>query len=613
MAIKKLGFMKKLNRQIVAIALAGAITMGTVFSGGISYATDAFPVYENWDLWGGSETASIRCPVKVYPYTSNTKWRVFEHVSITETHRQMLKDLRANLDSVKAGRNLDSSFGNIKALLEQLLVQVNNHSLGRPQELLDALRYAIDTLDTLKQDGFSGGTRKAWQSARKALTEINKRLKFPNSRVVVYLDGLELYADDVQAQVIDGRTMVPLRALGDALGLIVEWDDATKTAIFTGNKRGYCATYPNDNYFGVQIRVKLGSNTIEATHYECEFEEGTKELRETFPNGEHKPSVKPKDGREYAKTVKMDVVPQTINGRIMIPARFFLDAYYEFSDSLWSAEIRDRLKNVSGGYNLISLYSSFAFSHVVTRDNTPSMDKNPEFVERDKKMKDTIMLMNSVDIEMYANELRPVERDAYKLLSQRHTANERIAEHIANGGRPNSGLMKGVYPKGYDIYDFRSENYLGQHWGFLAGQNKYSDGPMKHIQGNGPSRYPIPLMYSVARAGKWSGMYGFNYSNQDSVNTTLDRMRAFLPSANRDTAIKNKIVSDSRLVTMTDYDFFHIEGGNYVLDYVEFYGDVKKPNLSKIYEQGTAILVFNYRTGAVETWWDSTDEFVKFE
>ena len=34
---------------------------------------------------------------------------------------------------------------------------------------------------------------------------------------------------DVPAQIIESRTMVPLRAIFEALGASVEWDDATKT------------------------------------------------------------------------------------------------------------------------------------------------------------------------------------------------------------------------------------------------------------------------------------------------------------------------------------------------------------------------------------------------
>lgn len=74
MSIKKLGFTKKLRRQLVTFALAGAITMGTLFGGGISYATDAFPVIEYKDVSNGK--GSVKFPVKTYEYSPTTKWRV---------------------------------------------------------------------------------------------------------------------------------------------------------------------------------------------------------------------------------------------------------------------------------------------------------------------------------------------------------------------------------------------------------------------------------------------------------------------------------------------------------------------------------------------------------
>ena len=49
------------------------------------------------------------------------------------------------------------------------------------------------------------------------------------NEVSVYLNG-SLMTFDVPAQVIDGRTMAPLRAIFEAMGATVTWDDATRTA-----------------------------------------------------------------------------------------------------------------------------------------------------------------------------------------------------------------------------------------------------------------------------------------------------------------------------------------------------------------------------------------------
>ena len=39
---------------------------------------------------------------------------------------------------------------------------------------------------------------------------------------------------DVPAQIIDNRTLIPLRAVSEALGKKVEWNSSTRTAIITG-------------------------------------------------------------------------------------------------------------------------------------------------------------------------------------------------------------------------------------------------------------------------------------------------------------------------------------------------------------------------------------------
>jgi len=48
----------------------------------------------------------------------------------------------------------------------------------------------------------------------------------------VLLDG-ELLGFDVPAQIVNGRTVVPLRAIFEALGAEIEWDDAAKTVTAT--------------------------------------------------------------------------------------------------------------------------------------------------------------------------------------------------------------------------------------------------------------------------------------------------------------------------------------------------------------------------------------------
>ncbi|AOQ23819.1 hypothetical protein MTAT_14040 [Moorella thermoacetica] len=50
----------------------------------------------------------------------------------------------------------------------------------------------------------------------------------------IFVNGQEVYSD-VPPQVVEGRTMVPLRAVGEALGADVRWDDVLSSVIVTTN------------------------------------------------------------------------------------------------------------------------------------------------------------------------------------------------------------------------------------------------------------------------------------------------------------------------------------------------------------------------------------------
>ena len=50
--------------------------------------------------------------------------------------------------------------------------------------------------------------------------------------VSVYIDGTKIEFD-VQPQIINGRTLVPMRKIFEELGAVVDWDNSTQTAIGT--------------------------------------------------------------------------------------------------------------------------------------------------------------------------------------------------------------------------------------------------------------------------------------------------------------------------------------------------------------------------------------------
>jgi len=95
----------------------------------------------------------------------------------------------------------------------------------------------------------------------------------------VTLNGTRLNFTDADPIIHDNRTMVPMRAIFEALGMIVEWDDATRTAIGTR---------------GVGLRIEIPIDSTTAT-----------------VNGE---------------AVTLDVPAMLHNGRTMVPVRFIAEA-----------------------------------------------------------------------------------------------------------------------------------------------------------------------------------------------------------------------------------------------------------------------------------------------
>lgn len=107
--------------------------------------------------------------------------------------------------------------------------------------------------------------------------------------IKVIVDGIVVNFD-VQPQIIDGRTMVPLRAIFEALGATVDWNESTKT--ITANK--------GDLF----VKCAIGS-------YSMDTSSGTKTI---------------------------DVPPTIINSRTLVPARFIAEGFN--CDVQWDAANR---------------------------------------------------------------------------------------------------------------------------------------------------------------------------------------------------------------------------------------------------------------------------------
>ena len=95
----------------------------------------------------------------------------------------------------------------------------------------------------------------------------------------VYLDNQQLTFTDTQPIIEDGRTLVPLRAIFEAMGAKVEWNQDTQTA--TATKRE------------TNVILQIGSTT---------------------------PTVN-------GQVVRLDVPGKIVNGRTLAPLRFVGEAF----------------------------------------------------------------------------------------------------------------------------------------------------------------------------------------------------------------------------------------------------------------------------------------------
>jgi len=115
-----------------------------------------------------------------------------------------------------------------------------------------------------------------------------------NSTIRVMLNGAEIDFADVSPQIIDDRTMVPMRAIFEALGFEVEWNDSLQMIIATTNE--------------LTITMIVGMYS---------FMKYTGETQNVF-------AIRTDD--ENVEWITLDVSPQIINDRTLVPVRAIAEA-----------------------------------------------------------------------------------------------------------------------------------------------------------------------------------------------------------------------------------------------------------------------------------------------
>lgn len=107
---------------------------------------------------------------------------------------------------------------------------------------------------------------------------------FAENNPSVYVDGVQIEFEDQEAVIVEERTLVPVRGVFEAMGAEVEWDETEQSV-----------TVKSAN--GVDRAIlTIGNNIMNTYHFTSLFNPNKKE-------------------------VELDVPPQIMNDRTMVPLR----------------------------------------------------------------------------------------------------------------------------------------------------------------------------------------------------------------------------------------------------------------------------------------------------
>ena len=113
----------------------------------------------------------------------------------------------------------------------ELSVQINGKKIE-----FDVLPQIVEgrTMVPFRKIGEELGAKVDWDDSTKTVSlELNgQTVKLTIGKSMITVDGTDKELD-VPAMIIDGRTLVPVRAITEAFGCEVAWDDATKTVSLT--------------------------------------------------------------------------------------------------------------------------------------------------------------------------------------------------------------------------------------------------------------------------------------------------------------------------------------------------------------------------------------------
>jgi hypothetical protein len=155
------------------------------------------------------------------------------------------------------------------------------------EQAVDAEADVEDTVEDMEDE-------EAMEDAEEALEEEMEEVELPSMIMILVINedtamvNGELVTLDVAPVIADGRTLVPFRFIGEALGATIDWNEEERAASYTKD--------------GMEIVLHL-------------------DMAHAIINGEE---------------VELDTAPVVMNGRIMVPVRFVSETLgYEVA---WEAE-----------------------------------------------------------------------------------------------------------------------------------------------------------------------------------------------------------------------------------------------------------------------------------
>lgn len=186
--------------------------------------------------------------------------------------------------------------------------------------------------------------------------------------VNIYVDGVAVQNMDVEPFIENGRTLVPVRAVAEAMGAEVLWDQATQTVSLKkfAQKISYKTIVHNIVKDDGTTEPVYGTGMTNNVNMVAELTIGNNEIKIgldrviDYSGGPILSST-----AIYSETKKMDVAAVIVNGRTFIPARFV--GYALGYDVSWNNDLR------RVDYKYVER-QTVDFDIQEDKDNTPKLD-----------------------------------------------------------------------------------------------------------------------------------------------------------------------------------------------------------------------------------------------